>query len=292
MSAASRTVSGGDDPQQLHDRAGAFLRSRPAEHSVILTRLARALDGTLETAAGPAPLWWWVEDEGRDGSTVVAVLMQTPPFGAYLSTGPPEAFTLLARRAHAARPSLPGVGGPGHAPFVFADEWRRLSGCGAAVRMRQGLFVARSLVEPPQVPGSHRLARVDDLPVLRPWGSAFSREATPGTPDGLDVDHVTERVRAGLLHVWDVDGTPVSMTAVTPPEEGVSRVQLVYTPPALRGNGFAASCVAAVTRRELAHDGRACMLYTDLANPTSNALYERLGYERIGEAVDLALAPA
>jgi predicted GNAT family acetyltransferase len=153
--------------------------------------------------------------------------------------------------------------------------------------MRQRLLKVDRLVEPPSTPGRHRLAAAADVPLLRGWGEAFTDEATPG---GLRVDHVTARVAAGLLHVWEVDGRPVSMAAVTVPEAGVARVQLVYTPPEQRGSGYAAACVAAGTREQLAVPGRTCMLYTDAANPTSNAVYERLGYRVIGTATDLAFA--
>jgi GNAT superfamily N-acetyltransferase len=284
-----RVVTAGD-ARAFAERAVPFLAGRPVEHSVILTRWGRALGG--ERTPGPdGDLWWWVErgagsvaGGGAGGGAVVGVLMQTPPHGAYLSLAAEPVARLLAQQVRRVRPRLAGVGGPGAAATWFADEWHRLGGASARVAMRQGLLVADAVIDPPQVEGRHRLATCDDLDRLRPWGVAFVQEATPG---GLMVDHVTHRVAAGLLHVWDVGGTPVSMAAVTPPEAGVSRVQLVYTPPALRRKGFAAACVAATTRRELGQAGRRCMLYTDLANPTSNALYERIGYRRVGEAVDL-----
>lgn len=70
------------------------------------------------------------------------------------------------------------------------------------------------------------------------------------------------------------------------------RVGFVYTPPGLRGRGYASACVAAVSERALASGKRFCTLYTDLANPTSNAIYQRLGYRRIGESVMIAFGPA
>jgi predicted GNAT family acetyltransferase len=283
-----QTVVTGRDPRAFASRARAFLAEQPARNSVILTNLERALAG-----AAPAPeshLWWWVEQVPAGGGEprVVAALMQTPPHGAYLAGDEPEALRHLARRLYAVRPELPSVGGPDGAAPVFAEEWARCGGPVARLSMRQRMLVADSLVEPPPVAGRHRLAVQEDVPLLGPWGEAFVDEATPG---GLRVDHVGPRVAAGLLHVWEVDGRPVSMAAITLPQAGVSRVQLVYTPPALRGRGYAAACVAAVTRGELAHPGRRCMLYTDATNPTSNALYERLGYRRIGEALDLVLEP-
>lgn len=274
----------GHDPARFAERVGGFLAARPARHSVVLTRLARALAG--ERSQPPeSELWCWVERPS--GGDVVAALMQTPPHGAYLAADDEQPVRALARAVRHIRPDLRSVGGPDATAVVFADEWVRLGGPPATVVMRQRLLKVDELVEPPPTPGRHRLAGPADVPLLRGWGDAFTDEATPG---GLRVDHVTARVGAGLLHVWEVDGRPVSMAAVTAPEAGVARVQLVYTPPEQRGRGYAAACVAAVTREQLAQPGRTCMLYTDAANATSNAVYERLGYRVIATATDLAFA--
>jgi predicted GNAT family acetyltransferase len=69
------------------------------------------------------------------------------------------------------------------------------------------------------------------------------------------------------------------------------RVSFVYTPPELRGRGYASACVAAVSGRALASGKSFCTLYTDLANPTSNSIYQRVGYRRIGEAAMIAFNP-
>jgi len=89
------------------------------------------------------------------------------------------------------------------------------------------------------------------------------------------------------LFVWEVDGAVVSMAAVTVAQGGVSRVGLVYTPAENRKRGFASVCVASLTACELTTAGRTCMLYTDLANPTSNSIYQAVGYRRVGDAVEL-----
>ena len=75
------------------------------------------------------------------------------------------------------------------------------------------------------------------------------------------------------------------MSGYSPPVANSIRIGPVYTPPDLRGKGYATALVANQSRRFL-EDGRShCLLYTDLANPTSNAIYRRIGYQQVGESV-------
>jgi len=117
------------------------------------------------------------------------------------------------------------------------------------------------------------------------WADAFAIEATPGHPPQL-AESVDARLRHdGLLWVWQ-DGEPVSMAWLTPPTAGVSRVSGVYTPPPRRGRGYASACVAAASAHALSAGAEACMLYTDLANPTSNKIYQAIGYRPVADAVE------
>ncbi len=263
--------------------AGAFLRRRPVEHSVPLS----------SAAAGSGPdvpdigsnLWLWVEDdEGVD-----AAAQHTPPHGAYLSTGP-------AGPGRCTR--WPGCCG-GCAPTcralrVWATRHRTSPPNGrASVAPGQPLVCGRACTPPmtsascPGIPGRLRPATDGDAPLLRVWAEQFFAEAG-ATPSGRD--EIGPRIEAGRLAVWEMDGAPVSMASVTPAQGGVSRVALVYTPPQQRKRGFASACVASLTARELAVPGRTCMLFTDLANPTSNRIYRAVGYRSVGDAVDLRFA--
>jgi len=137
---------------------------------------------------------------------------------------------------------------------------------------------------PHGIAGRLRLATGGDAPLLRGWTDRFVAEAG-ATSTGHD--EVEPRVDAGLLFVWEVDGAVVSMAAVSVAQGGVSRVQLVYTPAENRNRGFASACVASLTARELATPGRTCTLNTNLANPTSNTIYQTIGYRRVGDAATL-----
>lgn len=264
------------------DRVGEFLRRRPVEHSVLLNAAATHI--REEVVGAESNLWFWVED---DDDEVVAAAQHTPPHGAYLSIGPAEAMRRLARALWRLRPGLPGVTGLGTAPQEFATEWSRLGGPRATSGMRQGLYAADEVNIPSGIAGRLRPAAGGDASRIRVWADQFFAEAGVTSSAG---DWVVPRIAAGLLFVWEAGGAVVSMASVTVAQGGVSRVSLVYTPPENRNRGFASACVAALTARELATPGRTCMLYTDLANPTSNEIYQGVGYRRVGDAVELRFA--
>jgi hypothetical protein len=259
--------------------AGDYLRTRPAEHSVILTNAERRID-----VASEDNLWTWVTS--AEGA-VTAAAIHTPPFGAYVSLGPDDAIEALAGGIHDRGRGLPGVGGFRQQAEAFAAEWSRLTGARLESTMRQGVYVADAVTPPTGVPGRMRRVDVGDRALAREWVADFHVDT--GLPAEVSSD-LDERIASGRLFAWVVDDRPVSMAGVTPSAAGVSRVQYVYTPPDRRRHGYASACVAALTAKELAEPGRTCMLYTDLANPTSNGIYQAVGYRLLGEAVQIAFA--
>jgi predicted GNAT family acetyltransferase len=115
--------------------------------------------------------------------------------------------------------------------------------------------------------------------VVIEWVAAFMEHAGE---QGDAAALARDRIGRGLLYLWEADG-PVSMAAWTGKTPNGVRVNLVYTPPALRGKGYATACVTGLSTLLLQHN-RFCCLYTDLANPTSNAIYHRIGYRPVCDA--------
>ena len=97
---------------------------------------------------------------------------------------------------------------------------------------------------------------------------------------------VAARFEDRSLHVWDDGGAPVCLVGVRPAADGVAAIAPVYTPPPLRRRGYAGSAVAAASRLLLADGADVCMLFTDLANPTSNKIYAEVGYRRFADWED------
>jgi len=146
------------------------------------------------------------------------------------------------------------------------------------------------------VPGSARVATADDRELALRWWIAFGDEMLHEGGPGRDrahatLDHRLSSPSAGIL-LWEDAGEPVSIAGWGGPTPNGIRMGPVYTPPELRGHGYATALTAELSQRLL--DGRLfsggrrfCFLYTDLANPTSNAIYERIGYRRVAESAEI-----
>ena len=139
----------------------------------------------------------------------------------------------------------------------------------------------------PAPPGRARLATAADRDRLTAWYAAFEEEVgEPSNDPGRAID---DRMGYDGLMVWEVDGVPVSMAGRTRPAAGMLRVGPVFTPADLRGRGYAGAVTAAVSRaaQDLVDE---VLLFTDMANPTSNAIYQRLGYRPVADRLVIAAA--
>jgi GNAT superfamily N-acetyltransferase len=174
----------------------------------------------------------------------------------------------------------------------FAAAWERRTGQPARVGRRSRLYRLGRLLPPdPGAPGRARVATAADSGLLLDWLEAFGREADGG--GGPDLQRtVADRLSYGGLTLWETAGGPVSMAGVTRAVAGQARVGPVYTPPERRGQGFGGAVTAAVSQAAKDAGVGEVLLYTDLANPTSNALYQRLGYEPVSDSVQLLFLPA
>jgi hypothetical protein len=250
-------------------------------------------------SGGPdRPHWYAV---ARDAGAVVGVAMRTAPFEPYplfLLPMPEEAAVRLAAELHARGEDVGGANGALPATRVVAEAVARLTGGVVRVSMHTRLFELGELTAPPTPPGRLRPVTEDEAELALEWFRAFHRDADEqaGRPpdDGygetaFGVDDILVRIRGERVWFWD-DGGPVHLTGANPPAYGVARVGPVYTPKENRGRGYAGAAVAEVSRRIVSAGARAC-LFTDQANPTSNRLYETLGYRPVVDMANLRVEP-
>lgn len=217
---------------------------------------------------------------------VVGSAMMTLPHPLQLSIMKQDAIELLIAHIRRAYPRIPGVGGPVNAASTFAHRWCDVTGQKRKLTMgmSQRVYELTTVQPGRSVAGLARQATPQDANLLAKWFVAFHQEALDEVKSVDEVMPTVERrisTPTSMLYVWEVDGEPVSMCGVSGPTENGIRVNAVYTPPEQRGRGYASANVAAVSQMMLDSGRRYCFLYTDLANPTSNSIYQKIGYRPV-----------
>lgn len=142
------------------------------------------------------------------------------------------------------------------------------------------------LNEPPQYPkasGHARAVTSGDAGLFADWLTAFFREATPQDP--IPPREQLERTAAeGGYSFWIDGGRPVSTAGIVRRLKRCAAIAGVYTPPALRGHGYAGSVTAAVVERIYAEGRATACLYADVSNPFSNRCYANIGFRPVYES--------
>jgi RimJ/RimL family protein N-acetyltransferase len=269
------------------DAAGDHLRAEPVLHTVPLTVLERIrLDGTSAFGHRP-PVFGW--HESADGALDGAFL-QTPPYPVLVATLPPASASSLVDLLVAEHALPGGVNLAARDEASFLAAWSAASGGAATVALRTRLFRLGVLVPPdPAPPGAARVADQADRDLLINWHAAFGAETHGAVHEDAE-GTVTERLSHDGLMLWEASGEPVAMAGLTRAVAGVIRVSAVYTPPAHRRRGYGGAVTTAISQAALDAGAASVVLFTDRANPTSNALYQRLGYRPVGDRFVLDLS--
>jgi len=265
-----------DRPTALAE-AGGFLRARPVENNLVLTLLQQR----PHPAAGGR--YWWAR---RGGKVVGFVFLSPRSFRAVLSPADPSdigPLDALVERIADEAPDLSGVSSDAATASAFAGRWADRRRVPVSPTEMQRIYRLGTLVHPIDVAGRLRKADASDRDAAVAWTARFLEDTASAS---FDPAEMTDRhLRAGRMWVWDRDGCPVSMAAAAVPVAGVARVSGVYTPPEQRSRGYASASVAALSAWLLALEADTCILYAQLSNPTSNAIYRRIGYEPVTEVL-------
>ena len=260
--------------------AGEFLGAREAEHNLILGLSSRLQAAPLMYGE---PAYFAVVEEG---SRVVGVTMRTPPHNLILSElDDLAAIGPLLEDARSEFASLPGVVGPKEPVARFAQAWSD----SARLEIAQRAFRADHVDAPSGVPGQHARLRARATASSPPagWTPSSRRRCPRRRPSrARSSSTAARRIPTAVSCSGRTTARRVSMAGFGGRTPNGIRVGPVYTPPELRGRGYASALTAALTQRLLDGGLRFCFLFTDLANPTSNSIYQRIGYEPVSD-VDL-----
>jgi GNAT superfamily N-acetyltransferase len=250
------------------ETAQSWLLRDPVRNTVLLTVLRGVGSGQF----AEDPLLGWFVEAGH----VAGVVCHTPPYPLLIAL-PSEAIPSLVSELIASGRALSGVNGPLDVAESFASEWWEPE----KERRSERLYRLGSLVTP-TVSGRSRTAVADDLPVAVEWFREFQAEAhVDVTADPTPV--VSARINRNELVWWEAEGRLVALAGVSAPIAGMSRVGPVYTPAEWRRRGYGSAVTHAATRKALDERADEVLLFTDLANPTSNTIYQALGYQPVAD---------
>lgn len=223
------------------------------------------------------PTMMWVED----AQGLVAAGLMTPPYSLILYCEPLQKIASLKELIkHLNDLPLPGVIGKSHVVEVFAGLWRDQHGGTLKVNRNGRIYRITQVLPIPFQPGYMRLAAQTDFDLVVDWARQFDEEALGGEEGSAVVEHTRNRIERNEVFLWE-DGLVTAMAVKNrSTQHGVS-IGYVFTPADLRGRGYATALVSTLSQYFLSNDATFCTLMTDLDNPISNHIYQKMGYKPV-----------
>jgi uncharacterized protein len=222
----------------------------------------------------------------EDDNGVAAAALMTPPHGLIVFSERADCrpgFSAIAHKIVDDGWVLPSVNGPEPVCTHFASIWTEITGVKSEVALRERAFALREVIHPTSSPGHLRQATATDVDLVAQWLVEFTEEALPEI-EPLTLDNARKtiqiRIEQGRFYLWE-DGERVSLAGVTRPTPNGISIAPVYTPPQFRSRGYASSCVAQLSQLLLDQGRSFVTLFTDLTNPTSNHIYQKIGYRLV-----------
>ena len=260
-----------DSAADFLNAAGDFLNVSEAENNIVSISAARMMSAPTRDDADT-----YLASIGH-GGFVVAAALQSNAGGVLLTAGPDAALMLLAldmaERGRAPKSMI----GPLAACETFAHKWIGLTGQRHALRFHLRHYELRRPPSVPRASGQMRTPRQDEHDLLLGWQLAFIDEVGLSDEPAKAQRIFARRLEQGMVRVWD-DGGMVALAAYGDGGTDIARVAPVFTPPEHRRRNYASALVGELSRELFERGKRAMFLTTDVANPTSNSIYRKIGY--------------
>lgn len=279
----------GDVHEFYHDTYGILMRHE-TQNLIPLGNVIIGHEGKDKTDWRDPANWVMATVSDADGIRLTALM--TPPHNITLYATDniirPEAINCLID--HLEGREIPGVLSEKNLAEHFAKEYTRRKGITYRIAMNQRIHELTEVN--PDIPkiGTIRLLDDKDMHFFPYWVEAFYAAASYGNTTMTipqEPDHYLYRISSGKLYVLEHDGVPVSMAGFTRELQTAIGVAFVYTPPYFRNKGYASSVVAQISQLALDKGFTKCVLYTDLSNPTSNSIYQKIGYRPVCDSLEI-----
>ena len=266
-----------EEANQFYEYVKPYLIQEEAYHNLIFGGI-EGLRSRPETLTEKAYLVT-VEDDD-----LVAVAIRTPPRNLLISRSLNfQAFNLIAQDLQARQELIPGVIGSVDEALSFAQTWQVITGQSYRLKWQLKIYQLTAVNPLLKAKGYFRVATQADYNLLISWCQEFNQEALGEAPETTKAQRIVENYLKNNNHYLWQDEVPVSVAGCSGLTPNGIRVNFVYTPPQYRGKGYASSCVAVLSQTLLDRGCKYCFLFADLAYATSNHIYQKIGYQAVGD---------
>lgn len=224
----------------------------------------------------------------REDGKISLVTLMTPPHNVIVcgnGSDADEVITVAIKYFIKEKIHIPGVIGSVDVAKKFLDRWTEMTGDSVEVAMNQRIYRLDRVNDISKTSGKLRKACEDDIVLIAGWINGFNEDCFE---KGIEIEEARKRAREHIeeskIYIWE-DEKPVSMVGRARSTKNGIVVSYVYTPPEFRGKGYGTTSVATLSQLLLDEGFKFCSLYTDLANPTSNSIYMKIGYKPVVDSI-------
>jgi predicted GNAT family acetyltransferase len=278
------------DVHEFYEVAYEVLMRHEAQNMIILGNLIIGHGGKDKTGWRDTANWLMATVSDESGVLITALM--TPPYNVTLYATDniitPQAVDCLIEGL--IDYNIPGVMTEKTLAEYFAKEYTARKGLTYTTTMDQRIYELAKVNPDIKRFGVVRLLEEKDMYFFPYWFEAFNAAKVYGNTEMFipqDEEKYRYHISTKKIYVLEVDGIPVSMAGYTREMQTAIGVAYVYTPPYFRGKGYATSCVAQLSQMALDRGYTRCVLYTDLLNPTSNSIYQKIGYKPVCDSLML-----
>lgn len=234
----------------------------------------------------------WLMATVSDESNIHLTALMTPPFNItlYATNNVINQEAICTMIDGLKDIQLPGVITEKNLAEAFAKEYTSRKELTYKTSMNQRIYELQTINPDIKLIGTLRLLNEGDMHFFPYWMEAFYSSGEYGAVKmniPKDPDPYLYSISAKKIYILEDNGIPVSMAGFTRTMKTAVGVAYVYTPPYFRNKGYATSCVAQISQLALDMSFSKCVLYTDLLNPTSNSIYQKICYKAVCDSLML-----
>lgn len=271
-----------EEVDDFYDAAFPFLLAREAENNLLLSIL-NSLKENIQDNGKEMPLLFSIVDH----DDVKLIALRTPPHDIIISyTDDLNSIKVLVEELLKRNERLPGVLSFKEAADNFAELWCEENSLKPNLFRKERIYKLEEVSKDTIGTKKFSVASKAHQIIVLKWAGEMLKEAlVDATEENIEqtinqLKKEFEENKSKMFLLFD-NTEPVSMVRKAGKTPNGNFVNLVYTPPSLRRKGYATECVAKLSKKILEEGNKYCFLFTDLSNPTSNSIYQKIGYRPV-----------